>query len=562
VSTRIRVRLLLALGTALIAGSVWSVADLQRRTAVTSAGESSVARNLLQSITDQDKALRTFILNGRYDALDLYFSGRYRMEVALEHARGTFRSRRELELVASEERLAREWQKGAVRLIGRVQMAEALYSADPEVVAAARLIDRIRDTNSELEQVLEQDRNARLTSTSRWSVVIAAILTVLFGGLGELVIGRTARGQARRQDERRAYRETQREFTETMQVTRSESEAYLLLTRHLERLLPGANVLVLNRNNSDNRLEAASAVADDVLRARLADAEPQSCLAIRLGRPHEQAPEHEPLLSCELCQGCGDRTTCVPSLVGGEVIGAVNVAHTETFGELQRNRVSESVNQAAPALANLRNLRLAESRAATDALTGLPNNRALYETIKRLTAHANRTLTPLTAIALDVDHFKSINDRYGHEAGDAVLAAVGDCLLSTLRTTDFAARSGGEEFVLLLPDTALDGGVALAEKIRHGMRQIRVPGLEISVTASFGVATIPDDAGEGEGLLRSADRALYVAKANGRDRIEVMRRLALTGALPDEDGPVSHGADSSSRAVSGEHAPDVQPLVG
>jgi CHASE3 domain sensor protein len=301
-----------------------------------SAGESNVARSLLQSLTDQDKGLRAFILNGRYDSLDPYFSGRYRMELALEGARTTFHKERALELVAEEERDAREWQKRAEGLIARVQMAEALYSADPEVVAAARLMDKIRDTNRELEELLEQDRNARLKSTSRWSVVVAAILTVLFGGLGELVIGRTARGQARRQEERRSYRETQREFTETMQVTQSESEAYLLLKRHLERLLPNAAVLVLNRNNSDNRLEAATAVADGAVRGRLAEAEPQSCLAIRLGRRHEQAPDHEPLLVCELCLGCGDRTTCVPSLVGGEVIGAVNVAHDEAFGELER----------------------------------------------------------------------------------------------------------------------------------------------------------------------------------------------------------------------------------
>jgi CHASE3 domain sensor protein len=171
VSTRIRVRLLLLLGTALIAGSVWSVAELQRRTSPTSVEESNVARSLLQSINDQEKGLRAFILYGTYDVLDPYFSGRYRMERALQNARRTFQER-ELQLIAEEERHARSWQKSAQNLIARVQMAEALYSADPAVVAAARLMDQIRDTNSELEKLLEQvathDSRARLAGRS-WS---------------------------------------------------------------------------------------------------------------------------------------------------------------------------------------------------------------------------------------------------------------------------------------------------------------------------------------------------------------------------------------------------------
>ena len=96
--------------------------------------------------------------------------------------------------------------------------------------------------------------------------------------------------------------------------------------------------------------------------------------------------------------------------------------------------------------------------------------------------------------------------------------------------------------MLLLPDTGLQGGVVLAEKIRQQLSEIRVPGLDLTVTASFGVATIPDNAGEGDGLLRSADRALYVAKANGRDRVEAIRTSAVIGG--DEDGPPSHGSDS------------------
>ena len=109
--------------------------------------------------------------------------------------------------------------------------------------------------------------------------------------------------------------------------------------------------------------------------------------------------------------------------------------------------------QAAPVLGNLRNLALAEFRANNDSLTGLPNKRATDDTLKRMVAQANRSVMPLTAAMLDLDHFKQINDRFGHAKGDEVLAAVGATLRSCLRGSDFAGRFGGEELLVLFPDT-------------------------------------------------------------------------------------------------------------
>ena len=113
----------------------------------------------------------------------------------------------------------------------------------------------------------------------------------------------------------------------------------------------------------------------------------------------------------------------MPSLVGGEVIGSVLVAHRKPMTQQERSRVDESVSQAAPVLANLRNLAVAEVRAATDGLTGLPNARSLRETLVRMVAQAARSELPLSAVLCDLDHFKQINDVYGHEKGDQALAA-------------------------------------------------------------------------------------------------------------------------------------------
>ncbi len=118
-----------------------------------------------------------------------------------------------------------------------------------------------------------------------------------------------------------------------------------------------------------------------------------------------------------------------------------------------------------------------------------------------------------------LDHFKAVNDRYGHGKGDDVLAAVGAVAAETLRASDFVGRLGGEEFAAVLPDTDRGGGLEAAETLRAAIATISVPGIERHITASFGVAVMPDDAAEPELLLREADRALYSAKNAGRNRV-------------------------------------------
>jgi diguanylate cyclase (GGDEF)-like protein len=174
----------------------------------------------------------------------------------------------------------------------------------------------------------------------------------------------------------------------------------------------------------------------------------------------------------------------------------------------------------------------------TDSLTGLANSRAAGQDLERMAAFAGRTGTPLTAIMLDLDHFKRINDTFGHQVGDEALAALGRVLRAGTRTSDFVARYGGEEFLVLLQDTNAGGGAEVAETLREAVRQMHVPGLTTRVTASFGVASIPEHAGEADALLRCADRALYAAKEGGRDQVRVfgdaearpaLRRMAADG---------------------------------
>jgi len=394
-------------------------------------------------------------------------------------------------------------------------------------------------TSAEAYRSFLASSDARTRSVNERRTV--ALLIALLGVVVLLVVGvfqvrlrrehdrmridneRSRDDEARRAADDREYHASQREFTEIMQITRDEAEAYQLLKRHLERSLQGSEVSVMNRNNSANRLQLTTELPiGSPLLETLEDAEPTSCLAIRLGKTHERCAGREALLTCDLCEVAGKTSTCVPSLVGGEVIGSVLVQHPLPLVARDRSRVEESLAQAAPVLANLRNLALSQSRALTDGLTGLPNRRAIEDTLKRLVAQAGRTETPLATVLFDLDHFKQINDLYGHEKGDEVLAAAGALIAGSVRASDFTGRHGGEEFILLLPDTDRDGACIIAEKLRESIASIKVDGVSRAITASLGVAALPVDATEPNLLLRAADRALYLAKARGRNRVETL----------------------------------------
>lgn len=151
--------------------------------------------------------------------------------------------------------------------------------------------------------------------------------------------------------------------------------------------------------------------------------------------------------------------------------------------------------------------------ARTDVLTGLLNRRAFDERLAAEVERAKRTNEPVALVLGDVDHFKALNDQFGHEAGDQALTWVAQALTQDTRQIDTVARIGGEEFALILPGTSLEAGVELAERLRERVRHST--GAQ-ALTMSFGVVEglhqLPDD------LLRKADRALYAAKAAGRDR--------------------------------------------
>jgi len=158
----------------------------------------------------------------------------------------------------------------------------------------------------------------------------------------------------------------------------------------------------------------------------------------------------------------------------------------------------------------------------TDGLTGLDNRRHLNERIEEMFHHAQRLTEPFSCVMCDLDKFKSVNDTYGHQAGDEVLKQMAALLKDEAREIDRVGRYGGEEFMLLLPGTVLDAAVTFAERVRKRIEAhtFTFDGGTLQRTASFGVSGWPHPAiNESDGLVRAADDALYVAKETGRNRV-------------------------------------------
>ncbi|MCK6546801.1 diguanylate cyclase [Myxococcota bacterium] len=225
-----------------------------------------------------------------------------------------------------------------------------------------------------------------------------------------------------------------------------------------------------------------------------------------------------------------------PLVERGAPVGALVVGSTVSGQELTREeeRIFDVVTaHAAVSLSNARMYAKMETMATTDGLTGLVNHRRFKELLTEALARAARFTRQVSVVMVDADHFKSINDTWGHPVGDLVLKRVAAILKAEARRTDVVARYGGEEFVVVLDETDSPGAELVAERIRERIEREVIEGEfgRVRVTASLGVATWPANAGVMEDLLEAADQALYEAKRKGRNRVVLSR--AVHCADPD-----------------------------
>jgi diguanylate cyclase (GGDEF)-like protein len=210
----------------------------------------------------------------------------------------------------------------------------------------------------------------------------------------------------------------------------------------------------------------------------------------------------------------------LPVTAGRESFGTL-VLVGERFSKDQCETATWLVGHAAIALANVRKHKTVEKQALVDPLTGLANRRVAEGALETELARADRFDEPLALLMADLDDFKAINDRWGHPFGDGVLREFAAALRESIREIDLSGRWGGEEFAVILPGTDVEGGAALAERIRDNLRSrvIAAPdGERVEVTASFGVAAYPEAEAKDD-LVAAADAALYEAKRAGKDQV-------------------------------------------
>jgi diguanylate cyclase (GGDEF)-like protein len=222
---------------------------------------------------------------------------------------------------------------------------------------------------------------------------------------------------------------------------------------------------------------------------------------------------------------------CSPLSAQGKALGVIYVTSLSTENRPAhalseaKQRLAEAVAaQLGLGLANVQLREILRIQSIHDDLTGLFNRRYMEETLEREIHRARRGGRPMSVLMVDVDSFKRQNDIFGHEGGDMVLRELGGLLRENLRKEDIPCRYGGEEFVLVLPDAALQGAVRRAEQLREAVKRISIPyqGRKIgSITVSIGVAAFPEHGPDGHALLQAADAALYQAKRDGRDCVSV-----------------------------------------
>ncbi|MFY7838068.1 MAG: GGDEF domain-containing protein [Novosphingobium sp.] len=365
------------------------------------------------------------------------------------------------------------------------------------------------------------------------AAVAALGLTCVF--VLQMVLRRIAMSiRARQQQQYRETRDSREQIqelfamTDMLQAAETYDDASAVLMATARRLLPGYGAALLVFNNSRDRLDLARAwdMPDDYIAPEVLS--PSNCWTLKRGKPHINAP--------------GDATLCcahhasqvasveLPMMACGQVHGLLIIAHPEAEGAFDRlmdiRRLGRALaDSMSLALSNIALREKLRTQSLRDPLTGLYNRRYMEDALERFVSLGSRTGGSTAVVMLDLDNFKKLNDEHGHAKGDAVLRDVAAQIVGALRPTDVVCRYGGEELVAILPDCSLEDAMEKAEALRDRIESLSASH-ECAISASLGVATVPETATSATDVLPIADAALYAAKKAGKNRIVASEKRA------------------------------------
>jgi diguanylate cyclase (GGDEF)-like protein len=300
------------------------------------------------------------------------------------------------------------------------------------------------------------------------------------------------------------------------------SEAYVVLGRSAREMF-GLSGAVYLYGASRNVVELVTTWGEQSMAKSFP---PADCWALRRGRAHHASASGTELACRHTSYGELSSAMCVPMLAQGEALGVLHLVGTPALGdgaftELGQRLAVAAAEACALALASIRLREKLADQSLRDALTGLYNRRYAEETLLREIGRAKRDSSALSVVMLDLDHFKTFNDEFGHDAGDMALREAATVLIESVRTSDVVSRVGGEEFLLIFPGASVEAALLKIDRVRE-----KVKGLELfhhgrrlpPLMFSAGAAGFPVNGVTPDVLLRAADKALYEAKHAGRDR--------------------------------------------
>ena len=496
---------------------------------------------LLEMLLNAETAQRGFVVTGNQRFLEPYYAAVNAIPATQTALRRELTSPAEVARVEAIERATAAKLRIVEEIIGLRREggldAAAAFMATGRGKAQMDLLRKLIGDELAIYAKRRNDLGEQLLATSTTAAnasLFATITNILFLAAmlaaGQRVLrqrnaaelkAKQAAGQAEVTAERLASQNDllfrSAELMHSLELAETVDESAGIIASYLPRLLPKLSGSLYLYNNSRDLLERKAGWGDFAAEPETIEA--LDCWALRRGSPHLYVDGDG--LPCRHAPDSKLDRLCLPLVTQGDVIGCLTVMGDELArdDQIQRVWIGQVAEQLGLALSNVKLRVSLRQQSIIDPLTQLYNRRYLDEILKRELARSSRSGIPLSVLVLDLDHFKRINDTYGHEGGDAILRKVALTLRENIRSADVACRMGGEEMVVLLPECGIEDAIKRADALRVliASGEVLHDGQRIGATASIGVASYPAHGHNAQTLVHAADLALYEAKHDGRN---------------------------------------------